>query len=247
MIHIKTPEEIKIMSEGGHMLALIRDELASLAKPGITTKQLDDIAFKRIKAAGGEPSFLGHGGFPATICASVNEQIVHGIPGNQILQEGDIIGIDIGMKYKGFHNDTAVTVPVGQIDKNIQNLLDITKKSFYAGLKEVKNGVHLGDVQNAIQKVIESAKYGIVRELTGHGVGRELQEEPSIPNFGKKGTGYILKTGMVIAIEPMVTLGSPEINISQDGWTITTSDLSMSAHFEHTLAVTPSGAQILTQ
>lgn len=247
MINIKTPEEIKIMAEGGHILAQIRDQLGKLAKPGITTQELDNIAHQKIIAAGGEPSFLGHGSFPATICASVNEQIVHGIPSDYTLKEGDIIGIDIGMKYKGFHNDTAITVPIGNIKSEIQKLLEITKKSLYSGIKEIKDGIHLGDVQSAIQKVIEEHKYGIIRELTGHGVGRELQEEPSIPNYGKKGSGPILKTGMVIAIEPMTTLGDPQIAVLEDGWTVVSRDFSPTAHFEHTIAVTSSGAQILTQ
>lgn len=246
MINIKTPEEIKIMAEGCHKTAAIRDYLATLVKPGITTKDLDQAAYDEITKAGGVPSFLNHEGFPASICASVNEEVVHGIPNDIPLENGDIVSIDIGMFYKGFHSDTAITVPVGEVSEDVKKLIKATKKSLAAGLKEVKAGIPLGNVENAIQKTIEMYHFGIVRELTGHGVGRELQEEPSIPNYGKKGTGPILQEGMVLAIEPMVTLGSPKVAVLEDNWTIVTQDGSYSAHFEHTVAVTKSGCQILT-
>lgn len=246
MINIKTPDQINIMRQGGHKLALIRDELATLVKSGITTKYLDEIAHKQILEAGGTPSFLDFEGYPASICTSVNEEVVHGIPSQRALKNGDIIGIDVGMKYKGFHNDTAITVPVGNITEEQKKLLEVTKNSLQKGIQQIKEGAYLGDIQNAIESEINKYNYGIVRELTGHGVGRELQEEPAIPNYGEKGTGPILKTGMVLAIEPMVTLGTWKINILSDGWTIVTADNSDCAHFEHTVAVTKNGHIVLT-
>ncbi|MDO8513347.1 MAG: type I methionyl aminopeptidase [bacterium] len=247
MISIKSPQEIEIMATGGRILAKIRDQLVSIVKPGITTYELDQFAYKKITESGGYPSFLHHSGFPASICTSVNDEVVHGIPGKRILKDGDTVGIDIGMKYKDFHNDTAITVPVGQITLELINLLDTAKAALAAGIQTIKPNIHLGDVQNSIQKVIEKAGYGIVRDLTGHGVGRELQEEPAIANFGNIGTGPILKTGMVIALEPMITLGKPEVTTLLDGWTVVTVDRSPTAHFEHTVAVTDLGGRILTQ
>lgn len=246
MIKPKTADEVAIMKEGGHKLAAIRDQLAKATKPGATGKDLDSLAFSLIKEADGIPSFLNFDGYPASTCISINEEIVHGIPSPRPFEEGDLVGIDIGMLYKGFHTDTAITVSIGKISKNEERLLSVTNKALIVGIKQAKPGVHLGDVQFAIQKVIEKANMGIIRELSGHGIGRQLQEQPAIPNFGRPGTGPILKSGMTLAIEPMVSLGNPDIVTMADGWTVSTADLSPTAHFEHTIAITDKGNEILT-
>lgn len=247
MINLKSEDEIKIMKEGGKIAARILNLLAKYVKPGITTQALDDLASDEIKKSGAKASFLGHAGYPANICTSVNSEVVHGIPKDRVLLEGDIVGIDLGIYYKGYHIDTALTVPVGKISKGKIRLLSTTEKALYAGIKLVKPGVFLGDVQSAIQEVIEKNNFAIVKDLAGHGVGKELQEDPSIPNYGKKKTGPILKAGMVLAIEPMITNGDWHVKILPDGWTVVTLDGSDSAHFEHTVAVTKNGHEILSK
>jgi len=246
MISIKSEKEIEVMREGGKIAARILKLLAKKTKAGLKTGDLDKIARKEIKKAGVEASFLGHTDYPATICVSINDGVVHGIPGDQIIQEGDIVGIDLGVLYRGYHTDTAVTIPVGEIDSQKKRLLGTTEKSLHEGLSLVEDGVYLGDIQSRIQKIIEDAGYSVIRDLAGHGIGKNLQESPSIPNFGKPKTGPILKEGMVIAIEPMVSTGNWRVKILEDGWTVVTADGSDSAHFEHTVAVTKKGFEILT-
>ena len=246
MISIKTAREIEIMKEGGKIAAHILKILAKNAKPGVKTKDLEKQAGKEIKKAGVKPSFLGHAGYPAAICVSINDEVVHGIPNDIKIKEGDIVGLDLGILHRGYHSDTAVTVGVGKISTEKKKLLEITEKSLDAGLSLVKEGVYLGDIQSKIQKTIEKAGYSVIRDLAGHGIGKNLQEPPSIPNFGKPKTGPILKQGMVLAIEPMVSAGDWHVKILNDGWTVVTADGSDSAHFEHTIAVTKRGFEILT-
>ncbi len=247
MIDCKDASEIKRMHEGGKKLATILKTITNHIKPGISTQSLDDLAYKLIIQAGGKPSFLHYQGYPASVCVSVNDEVVHGIPSQRIFRLGDIVGIDIGIKYKGLHTDMARTLGIGKISKENQTLIDITKKALEVGIKSVKPNIHLGDVSHAIEKVINAADMGIIRELSGHGIGKRLQEPPSVPNFGIKNKGPILKPGMTLALEPMVTLGKPEIRILSDQWTIVTADGLPSAHFEDTVAVTDQGAQILTR
>lgn len=247
MINIKTDKEVEIMKEGGRIAARILKLLADFAKPGATTKELDIFAVKEIKKAGVKASFLGHAGYPASICTSLNSEVVHGIPSNRILREGDLLGIDLGIYHQGFHTDTALTVPIGKIDFPKKQLINITNKALDEGISIIKPGIHLGDVQNRIQRIVEGAGFGVIRDLAGHGIGKNLQEIPSIPNFGKRGSGPVLKEGMVLAIEPMVSAGDWHVKILKDGWTVATIDGSLTAHFEHTVAVTASGYEILTK
>lgn len=246
MINIKTTDELDKMREGGKIAARILKKTAEMVRPGITTKDLDDITAREINKAGAKASFLGHAGYPASICTSVNSEVVHGIPSNRILREGDIFGIDLGILFKGFHTDTALTVPVGKIDYAKKELIKITKKSLDEGISIIKPGLHLGDIQHRIGKIIEGAGYSVIRDLAGHGIGRDLQENPSIPNFGRQNSGPVLKEGMVLAIEPMVAAGDWHVKILKDGWTVATLDGSLSAHFEHTVTVTKNGFEILT-
>ena len=247
MINIKTRDEIEIMKEGGKIAARILKILEKSVSPGINTLESDKIARDEIKKANAKASFLGHAGYPANICTSVNSQVVHGIPNKTILKEGDIVGIDLGIYFKGYHADTAATYAVGKASKDKMKLIKIAKESLYKAIKLIKPGIFLGDIQNEIQKVIEKNKYGIVKDLAGHGIGKELQEAPSISNYGKKGTGPVLKEGMVLAIEPMITDGDWHVNILTDGWTVETVDGSNAAHFEHTVVVTKNGYEILTK
>jgi len=247
MINIKTEKELEIMREGGKIAARILNLLAQKVKPGITTKELDLIAAAEIKKSGAKASFLGQAGFPASICTSINSEVVHGIPSGRILRDGDLVGIDLGILFMGYHNDTALTVPVGKIDYPKKELLKITQKSLAEALDIIRPGIHLGDIGHRIQKIVEGAGYSVIRDLAGHGIGRELQENPSIPNFGRPGSGPVLKKGMVLAIEPMVSAGDWQVKILKDGWTVVTCDGSLSAHFEHTVAVTADGHEILTK
>jgi len=247
MISIKTPEEIKIIAEGGKILSSVLKELEKMAKPGITTLELDRAAEALILSRGGKPGFKGHDGFPFSLCASVNENIVHGYPSNYALKEGDIIGLDLGVLYKGFNTDMAITVAVGNISYEAKRLINVTKKSLRLGIKKAKVGNTIGDIGNTVQRFVEDQGFGVVRELCGHGIGKELHEDPKIPNYGKRGTGEPLKEGMVICIEPMVTMGSYLMRKSDDGYGYATKDNSLSAHFEHTIAITAKGARILTE
>jgi len=247
MINIKTPEEIKIIREGGEILAKIMEELEKKVKPGITTKELDRAAEALILKSGGKPSFKGYEGYPAALCTSINEEIVHAIPSDRVLAEGDIISLDLGIQYQGFHTDMAITVSVGQVSPEIQRLIRVTKKALKRGIKKAKVGNTFGDIGNTIQRYIEDQGYNVVRELCGHGIGKEIHEEPQILNYGKRHTGPKIKEGMVFCLEPMVTVGNWKIKKSKDGYGYETADGSLSCHFEHTIAVTREGYQILTE
>jgi len=251
-VFIKTPEEIEIIKEGGKILAKVLDKVAKKVKPGISTYELDKYAHDFIKEEGGIPAFLNYRpegapkAFPASLCTSVNNEIVHGIPlKNKILKEGDIISIDLGLKYKGLFTDHAITVPVGKISKKDQDLLDKTKKALEIGIWAARGGATVGDIGYAIESFINK-KYGIVRELAGHGVGIKIHEDPYVPNYGKKGKGQKLIPGMIIAIEPMLNIGKDYIVTDDDNWTIKTADGTRSAHFEHTILITEGDAEILT-
>jgi methionyl aminopeptidase len=250
-VTIKTPEEIEIIAEGGRILHDILQQTAGLVRPGISTWELNEFAENAIYKAGGKPSFKGYGPkknpFPAGLCTSVNNQVVHGIPSRKvILREGDIVGLDIGMEYKKLFTDHAITVGVGKVSAEAQKLMDVTKKSLDLSLKEAKAGTKTGDIGFVIQKTVEGAGFNVVRDLVGHGVGYEVHEDPAVPCYGKRGQGDVLKEGMVIAIEPMVTVGEYFLQLENDGWTISTRDGSLSAHFEHTVAITKDGARVLT-
>jgi methionyl aminopeptidase len=246
MIYLKTEEEINLIKESAQVLGKAHAEVAQWIKPGITTKKLDAIAEDYIRSQGGIPSFKGFNNFPASLCMSVNEVVVHGIPGNYELKDGDIVSIDCGVKLNGFHSDSAYTYPVGEVSKEVMNLLTATKKSLYKGIEQAVDGLRVGDIGFAVQHYCEERGYTVVRELVGHGVGRELHEAPEIPNYGKRGKGLRLKEGMVLAIEPMINLGTKSVMQEKDGWTIRTSDRKYSAHFEHTVVVRKGKAEILT-
>ncbi|WP_409290997.1 type I methionyl aminopeptidase [Peribacillus sp. SCS-37] len=247
MIICKTPRELEIMREAGRIVALTHQELKKFIQPGITTKELDQIAEKFIRKHDAIPSFKGYNGFRGSICASVNDELVHGIPGDRILVEGDIISIDIGAEYNGYHGDSAWTYPVGNIDEETQRLLDVTEESLYRGLKEAMPGVRLSNISHAIQTYVEENQFSIVREYVGHGIGQDLHEDPQIPHYGPPNKGPRLKPGMVICIEPMVNAGSRYVKTLADEWTVVTVDKSMCAHFEHTIAITETGYEILTK
>lgn len=247
MINVKTPREIEMMRDSGKIAARCMLELGSHIKPGVTTKQLDIIAEEFIEAAGGTPSFRNYRGFPGSICTSVNEEVVHGIPSqDKMLQAGDIIGIDLGVFYKGWHSDMARTFPVGEVSEEAQQLIRITKESYYAGMEKACVGNRLLDVSSAIEKVAVSNGYGIVRDLVGHGIGKKLHEPPDVPNFAFRGANPRLRAGMVLAIEPMVNMGEGKVKFMDDGWLVVAADRKMSAHYENTVAVTEAGPQILT-
>lgn len=246
LIKIKSDREIKLLKEAGHIVYLTHQYLKPYLKEGITTKELDTLAEQFIISKGATPSFKGYNGFPGSICTSINHQVVHGIPGKTKLKKGDIISIDIGACYKGYHGDSAWSYSVGEASDDVKYLLQHTEKSLYEGLKQVKSGNRIGDIGAAIEEYATKYHLGVVKELVGHGVGSKLHEEPDVPNYGKPGTGPILKEGMVIAIEPMLNLGSPDICMLEDGWTIESDDYSLSAHFEHTVVVTKDGYKILT-
>ncbi len=244
MISIKNADEIKLMKEAGHLNYMCHKMLEKEIKPGITTAYLDGLAYNFILSHDALPSFKNYDGFPGSICASINEEVVHGIPGDKVLKEGDIISIDIGVLYKGYHSDSAWTYPVGKISKEKEHLLFNTKEALYRGLNEIKNGVKLGNVCQAIEKHAKLSNLSVIRELVGHGVGTKLHEEPDVPNYGD--SNIILKTGMTLAIEPMLNLGTRNIYLLDDEWTIVTRDGKPSAHFEHTIVVTDDGYEILT-
>lgn len=228
-------------------MAEILEILKSEVKPGIKASVLDSMALKLAKERSAEPSFKNFQGYPANICISINNEVVHGLPGNKVLKAGDILGLDFGIRYKGLYTDMAATVGVGKISREAQDLIDVTEKSLYIGIDQIRPGNRIGDMSYAIQTFVEKKGYAVVRELTGHGVGREVHEPPQIPNFGKRGEGPLLKEGMVLAIEPMVNIGGPQVELKDDGWTFVTEDGSLSAHFEHTVAVTRSSHEILTK
>ena len=246
MIFYKTEEEIEIIRESAQILGKAHGEVAKSVRPGIKTKDLDKIAEEFIRDHGASASFKGYNGFPATLCISVNENVVHGFPSEYELRDGDIISIDCGVFYKGFHSDSAYTYPVGEISQETLSLLKTTKESLYVGIEEARFGNRIGDIAFAIQKYVEDRGYTVVRELVGHGLGRNLHEGPEVPNYGKRGRGPKLNEGLVIAIEPMINLGARNIVQENDGWTIRTKDRKPSAHFEHTVAILKDRTEILT-
>lgn len=247
MIICKTPRELEIMKEAGHIVAQTHQELQKYISPGISTMELDAIAEACIRRYGATPSFKGYNGFPGSICASVNAELVHGIPSDRRLKEGDIISIDVGAYYKGYHGDSAWTYAVGRIVPETEKLLEVTEESLYVGLGEAKSGKHLSNISYAIQTYVESNGFSIVREYVGHGVGQNLHEAPQIPHYGPPGKGPVLKAGMVLAIEPMVNAGRRYVKTLEDNWTVITQDGKMCAHFEHTIAITEAGFDILTK
>lgn len=247
MISIKSDYEIELMKIAGQIVGDTHHYLEKYIKPGITTKELDRLAYDYIISRGATPSFYHLYDFPGTICISLNEEVVHGIPSRRKLKEGDIITLDIGACYKGYHGDSAWTYAVGKISEEKQALMKYTEEALFAGLSKIKAGVHLGDVSNAIEMCAKKHHLGVVRELVGHGIGNQVHEKPDVPNYGEKGTGPILKAGMTIAVEPMLTWGNREIYMLDDDWTIVTADGQPSAHFEHTVLVTNDGYTILTK
>ncbi|MGJ9384532.1 type I methionyl aminopeptidase [Salipaludibacillus sp. CF4.18] len=247
MIICKTARELEIMRQAGNIVALTHRELQKHIKPGITTKELDHIADTFIRSYDAVPSFKGYNGFTGSICASVNDQLVHGIPGDRALKDGDIISIDIGADFQGYHGDSAWTYPVGTIDDKTSKLLEVTEESLYKGLAEAKPGERLSNISHAIQKHVEAHNFSVVREYVGHGVGQSLHEDPQIPHFGPPGKGPRLKEGMVLAIEPMVNAGKRHVRTLRDNWTVVTTDGEMCAHFEHTIAIVDTGYEILTK
>jgi methionyl aminopeptidase len=247
MISIKSPREIELMKQAGKIVALAHQEVKNHIKPGVSTYELDQIVENTIRAHDAIPSFKGYGGFPGSACTSVNEQVVHGIPSKDVvLKNGDIISIDIGAEYEGYHGDSAWTYPVGTISEDVQKLLDVTKQSLFEGLKLARANNRLSDISNAIQTYAEGYGYSIVREFVGHGLGKQLHEDPQIPNYGPKGRGTLLKAGMTLAIEPMVNMGRKEVKVLSDNWTAVTRDKSLSAHFEHSILITEDECIILT-
>lgn len=247
MAKVKTPTEIENMRTSGQMLATVLDVVGKNLQENMTTKDIANIAAKEVKSLGGKPTFLGMYGFPDVICVSVNDEVVHGIPGKYVIKNGDIVSFDFGVTYNGMITDAARSQIVGQPEKRTANLLAGTLESLNAGIETLKDGVRVGDISAAIETVLNTYGFGIVRELVGHGVGHELHEEPNIPNYGTAGTGPTLKAGMTIAIEPMTTLGSHKVYTAADDWTIMTSDGSLSAHFEDTVLITETGSEILTR
>lgn len=247
MITLKSKREIDIMRKAGAAVATVLEETEKLVVPGISTAELDKFAETRCKELGVIPAFKGYRGFPCCYCISVNEEVVHGIPSKgRMLKEGDIVGIDFGVIYDGWYGDAARTVAVGRVSPEAQKLIDITKECLNRGIDQCREDHHLYDIGFAIQNYVEPLGYGVVREFVGHGIGRALHEEPQVPNFGSKGKGLPLKVGMVLAIEPMINVGRPEVRVLKDGWTAVTADGSLSAHFEHTVAITTEGPEILT-
>lgn len=246
MIYLKTPEEIALLRASNQLVGKTLAEVAKYIKVGVTTLELDKIAEDFIRTNGAVPGFLGYGGFPNTLCVSVNDQVVHGIPSNYALKEGDIVSVDCGVLQNGYYGDSAYTFCVGKVDEKVKKLLKITKESLSLGIDSAQHGNRVGDIGYAIQKHCQAAGFSVVRKLVGHGVGKNLHEDPEVPNFGKRGQGVLLKEGMVIAIEPMINMGNRDVVQEKDGWTIRTIDRKPSAHFEHTIAIRKGKAEILS-
>jgi methionyl aminopeptidase len=245
-IIIKSDQEVGLMAKAGKIVAEVLQILKSEVRPGITTRELDNIAAKEVARLGGKPSFKGYRGYPANICVSINEEIVHGIPGKRILINGDLVSIDFGAIYEGFQGDAALTVGVGKLTPEASRLMEVTEQSLQAGINTAKAGARLGDVSYAIQEYVESKDLTVIREYTGHGIGRDMHEDPQIPNFGIKGQGPLLKKGMTLALEPMVCTGDWHTEVANNNWTVSTADGGLAAHFEHTIAITDSVPKILT-
>ncbi|MCK9217357.1 MAG: type I methionyl aminopeptidase [Firmicutes bacterium] len=245
-MYIKSAREIEIMKAAGEIVALTFEKLKEVIKPGITTKELDQIAEKFIRDNKGTPAFLGYNGYPASICTSINEEVVHGIPGGRVLKDGDIVGIDIGVVYNGYCGDAARTFEVGIVTENAKRLIEITKESFFKGIIMAVEGKRVQDISNAIQTFVESNGYSVVRDLVGHGIGKNMHEAPQVPNYGRAGKGPRLKAGLTIAVEPMVNESGFHVKTLSDGWTVVTLDGSLSAHYENTIAITTGEPKILT-
>ncbi len=246
MIIIKSDEEIELIRKSNILLGKLHGELAKVLKPGIKTKELDKLAYEFIIDNGGKPSFLKYRGYPATLCISVNDVVIHGIPGDQVIKEGDIVSIDCGINLNGYHSDSAFTYAVGEVPSNIWTLLKVTKEALFRGIEQVKPGNRIGDIGYAVESYVKKFGFSVVREMTGHGVGRYLHEEPAVPNYGIRGYGKRLKKGMTLAIEPMVNMGTHKIYIEKDGWTVRTADGKPAAHYELSVAVSDKGADILS-
>lgn len=246
MIKIKSPHEIKLMAEAGQIAELARRACGELVAPGITTRELDHAARKVIEGFGAKPSFLGYGGFPGSICCSINDEVIHGIPGSRKIREGDIVKIDVGAHYMGYHGDCAATFAAGAISEEAQKLIEVTRQSFYEGIKFAKQGHRVSDISHAVQAYVESNGYSVVRAFVGHGVGAKLHEEPEVPNFGSPGRGPRLIRGMTLAIEPMVNMGHYDVQVLKDRWTTVTADGSLAAHYENTVLITDGEPEILT-
>ncbi|MFC1848418.1 type I methionyl aminopeptidase [Chloroflexota bacterium] len=244
---LKSPREIGQMREAGRIAAEVLEVVAGAVRPGITTGELDDIANKEVRQRGAEPSFKGYRGFPASICTSVNEEVVHGIPGSRVLHEGEIVSLDFGALLNGFHGDAAITVGVGRIVIEAQKIIDTARGALQAGISAARIGARLGDVSAAIQSHAEAGGFSVVREYVGHGIGRELHQDPQVPNFGVPGEGISLQKGMTLALEPMLNAGGWRTRVADDKWTVATADGKLSAHFEHTIAIDEAGPEILTQ
>jgi methionyl aminopeptidase len=245
MIILKTPAEIALMAKASRVVAEALEVLKSAAKPGVTTDELDRLAEAEIRSRGAVPAFKGYRNYPKTLCASVNEQVVHGIPSKRVLRDGDIVGLDLGAIVGGFYGDSAVTIAVGRIDEKAATLVRVTEESLSLAIQQARVGNRLSDISHAVQQHVEAAGYSVVTEFVGHGIGRQLHEEPQVPNYGKPGQGPRLQPGMVLAIEPMVNMGGSAVRVLDDRWTAVTVDGSLSAHFEHTIAIQPSGPALV--
>ncbi|HEV3155793.1 MAG TPA: type I methionyl aminopeptidase [Candidatus Baltobacteraceae bacterium] len=246
MIIIKSAREVEIMRRGGKITARVLTELIRAAGPGKTTREIDQLAERLIRQEGAVPTFKGYHGFTASVCASVNEEVVHGIPGDRVLREGDLLSLDIGTTFEGYVTDTAVTIPIGEVSSQAERLCRVTQESLMLGIAQMQKGNRLSDIGHAVQRHAEEHGYGVVRNLVGHGIGRKMHEEPQVPNYGEPGKGIELRPGLCLAIEPMITEGTHEVQTLADGWTVVTLDGKLSAHFEHTVALTEDGPKILT-
>jgi len=247
MVIRKSARELALMREAGNIVALTQARLEEMIRPGVTTTELDAMAHEMVTKLRATPSFLGYRGFPASLCVSINEELVHGIPGPRVLEEGDIVSMDFGAICQGYHGDAAITVGVGKISKRAQELIDTTRRALEAGMAQARKGRHLGDISWAIQSCAESRGFSVVRQYVGHGIGRDMHEDPQIPNHGQPGRGILLKPGMTFALEPMVNVGTYQTRVREDDWTVVTEDDELSAHFEHTIAVTDGEPEILTR
>ena len=247
MVILKLPDEIEKARASNRIVAEVLSRLREKVKPGVKTKDLDKFAEEIAEKRGAKPAFKGYHGYPHSLCISINEVVVHGMPSERTLVEGDIVGLDFGVYYQGFYGDATITLPVGKVTEKATRLMQVTEQSLYAGIKQAVSGNRLGDISAAVQKVVEDAGYSVVRDFVGHGIGKNLHEEPQIPNFGQKGRGIELKRGMILAIEPMVNQGHYKVQIQPDGWTVVTKDGSLSAHFEHSIAITDNGPDILSK
>ena len=247
MVILKLPDEIEKARASNRIVAEVLSRLREKVKPGVKTKDLDKFAEEVAEKRGAKPAFKGYRGYPHSLCISINEVVVHGMPSERLLEEGDIVGLDFGIYYKGFFGDATITLPVGKVAQKALRLMQVTEQSLYAGIAQAVAGNRLGDISSAVQSTVEDAGYSVVRDFVGHGIGKNLHEEPQIPNFGKKGRGIELKKGMILAIEPMVNQGEYEVQVLPDGWTVVTKDGSLSAHFEHSVAITDNGPDILSK